>query len=251
MVASGDETVVNTPESAGWLDQLAQTARSQRRRPLAQYIREVVGGQIRSGLVAPGERLVEEELAEAFDVSRTPVREALRQLEVEGLVHSLHNRGFVVNDILEDVDVVFNLRARVEGYAAGLAARRASAEELEVLREHQAELARAVGRGETNTIVELNARFHQGVIVAAHSARLAALVESLRTDYVSYQVVTMYDERQRHASIAEHDEIIDALWRRDFQAADLAVQSHIHKGLNAYLRYLTKARDSSEEDGTQ
>lgn len=191
---------------------------------------------------------MEEDLAEAFDVSRTPVREALRQLQVEGLVHSVHNRGFVVNDILEDVDIVFNIRARVEGYAASLAARRAGAEELEQLRDLQQELSRAVDAGDVNAAVDLNARFHQKVMGAARSPRLADLIEMLRTDYVSYQVVSMYEEEQLRASIAEHEEIIEALWRRDGYAADVAVQSHINKGLNAYLRYLRDTPDHKEED---
>lgn len=191
--------------------------------------------------------MVEEELAEAFDVSRTPVREALRQLQVEGLVRSLHNRGFVVNDILEDVDIVFNIRARVEGYAAALAARRAGAEELERLRDLQQELIRAVAAGDRNAAVELNSKFHQSVMAAARSERLADLIEKLRTDYVSYQIVSTYDEEQLRASIHEHDEIIEALWRRDGYAADLAVQSHINKGLNAYLRYLRETPETEEE----
>lgn len=221
--------------------------RDDRRRPLTTFIREVISEEIRSGLIAPGERLIEEDLAEAFDVSRTPVREALRQLQVEGLVQSVHNRGFLVNDILEDVDIVFNIRARVEGYAASLAARRADADELERLRDLQKELSNAVDAGDKNAAVELNSRFHQSVMAAARSARLADLIEKLRTDYVSYQVVSMYSEGQLRASIAEHEEIIEALWRRDSYAADVAVQSHINKGLNAYLRYLRDTPDNKEE----
>ncbi|MDH3462397.1 MAG: GntR family transcriptional regulator [Acidimicrobiia bacterium] len=231
-----------------WLKHISNVERDDRRRPLATFIREVIGEEIRSGVIAPGERLIEEDLAAAFDVSRTPVREALRQLQVAGLVQSLHNRGFIVNDILEDVDIVFNVRARVEGYAAALAARRAGAAELEELRDIQTELAEAVAKGDANGAVELNSRFHEAVMKAARSDRLADLIENLRTDYVSYQVVSMYDEEQLRASIAEHEEIIEALWRRDSYAADLAIQSHINKGLNAYLRYLGETPKQDEEE---
>lgn len=237
------------PES-DWLQRISNYSSEERdktRRPLTTFIREVVSEEIRSGLISPGERLIEEDLAEAFNVSRTPVREALRQLQVEGLVRSVHNRGFVVNDILEDVDVVFNIRARVEGYAAALAARRAGADELESLRDLQLQLTRAVSAGDKNAAVELNSQFHQRVMAAAGSKRLADLIETLRTDYVSYQVVSMYDEEQLRASIREHEEIIEALWRRDGHAADVAVQSHINKGLNAYLRYLRDTPENEEE----
>ena len=242
--------VATSESESDWLKRISNVERDGRRRPLATFIREVIREEIRSGLIGPGERLIEEDLADAFDVSRTPVREALRQLQVEGLVQSVHNRGFVVNDILEDVDIVFNIRARVEGYAASLAARRAGADELEKLRELQRELSEAVAAGDKNAAVELNSRFHQSVMTAAKSARLADLIEKLRTDYVSYQVVSMYDGEQLKASIAEHEEIIDALWRRDGYAADLAVQSHINKGLNAYLRYLRDRPETNEEDKT-
>lgn len=237
----------NEPEP-GWLKRISNVDRDDRRRPLTTFIRQVISEEIRSGLIAPGERLIEEDLAEAFDVSRTPVREALRQLQVEGLVQSVHNRGFVVNDILEDVDIVFNIRARVEGYAAWLAARRAGVEELERLREIQEKLSRAVADHDINAAVELNSLFHQSVMTAARSARLADLSERLRSDYVSYQVISMYDEDQLRASITEHEEIIDALWRRDSSAADLAVQSHINKGLSTYLRYLGDSRDPTEKE---
>ena len=96
--------VATSESESDWLKRISNVERDGRRRPLATFIREVIREEIRSGLIGPGERLIEEDLADAFDVSRTPVREALRQLQVEGLVQSVHNRGFVVNDILEDVE---------------------------------------------------------------------------------------------------------------------------------------------------
>jgi DNA-binding GntR family transcriptional regulator len=234
--------MLNDRKIGDWRQHLAASARDKRRRPLARFIREAVAEQIRDGVIGKGERLVEEDLAVVFDVSRTPVREALRQLEVEGLVESVHNKGFVVADIFEDIDVVFNVRARVEGYAASVAARRAGADELEAIRDIQGDLTAAIKANDVAAAVDLNAAFHKAIVAAAHSARLQEIVDSLRTDYVSYQVVSMYDRAQLSATIAEHDEILDALWRRDARAAEVGIQSHIHKGHNAYLRYLEDPR---------
>jgi DNA-binding GntR family transcriptional regulator len=187
---------------------------------------------LKSGRLAPGARLVEADIADALQVSRTPVREALRRLEAAGLVQSVRNRGFVVANLLADVDHVFLIRERLEGLAAKLAAQEITVGELDHLNALQRSMEDLVTDSsvDVEALVDLNHRFHASITGAARSPRLSALIDRLHPEYVSYQVVRSYDQDERARSIDEHRAILDALWRRDAAAADELVQRHLERG---------------------
>jgi DNA-binding GntR family transcriptional regulator len=176
-------------------------------------------------------RLVEAEIADALSVSRTPVREALRLLEASGLVQYVRNRGFIVANILPDIEHVYLIRARLEGLAAWLAAREITVAELEAARSLQDEMERVLTQGPVDVahLVDLNHRFHAIVVGSSRSPRLASLIKGLSPEYVSYQVVQSYDHAARVQSIREHRAILDALWRRDAEESDRLLQKHLER----------------------
>lgn len=212
--------------------------------PLSDAVYAAISQALRGGKFTANSRLVESELAAALGVSRTPVRDALRRLESDGLVHSEPNRGYVVADLMEDVAHVFLIRERLEGLAAGMAAETITRPELEDLDRLQGEMEMLVSESPTNIerLVELNGRLHQRITEASRSPRLIKLIERLHPQYMSYQVLRLYTDEERRQSIREHREVLDALWQRDSETAEHVINRHLEHGKQVVLADMTTNR---------
>lgn len=210
---------------------------------LADAVYRTLRAAVHQGRIATGTRLIEQELAAALNVSRTPVREALRRLEADGLLESTPHRGFVVVDLLDDAQVVYGIRQRLEGLAAALAAHRITVPQLEELDAVQTRMEALLADGGAESVRELaqlNEVFHTGVTDAAGSPRLIRLVGHLAPAYISHQVVALYSEEQRRRSFEGHRQILDALWNRDAEMADRLVQEHLENGKQVVLKGLAE-----------
>lgn len=209
--------------------------------PLSDAVYHAINQALRAGRFPAGTHLVESELADALGVSRTPIRDALRRLESDGLVHSEPNRGYVVADLMEDVAHVFLIRERLEGLAAGMAADTITRPQLEELDALQAEMEAVLGSTPTDVerLVELNGRLHQRITDASGSPRLIRLIERLHPQYMSYQVLRLYSDEERRRSIREHREVLDALWQRDSETAERVINRHLEHGKGVVLRDMT------------
>ena len=199
---------------------------------LVDGVHDVLRLALRDGRIGAGTRLVEAELADTLSVSRTPVREALRRLEAEGLVRSVPKRGFIAAEPFEDVDHVFMIRERLEGLAAYLAAQEITLTELQSMQALQAEMEELINAPspDVDRLVALNRSFHAVIHQASRSPRLVSMIERLLTDYMSYQVVSRYDAVGRRDSVTEHRTILDALWKREPHLADSLIQTHLERG---------------------
>ena len=190
----------------------------------------------------PGHRLIEQRIAEELGLSRTPVREALRMLEAEGLVVSERNRGAMVRPLspTEVVDL-YGLRIRLESYAVEVATERATEAELGEL------VAAADAFGEVRRSVdvdavegvrqlhEANRRFHDGVLTAARHHRLAAmLVRTVDTPLV-FQAFRTFGVAEIERSDTFHHLIAEAMCRRDANRAAGLMTEHIAQGRDAVL----------------
>lgn len=212
---------------------------------LADGVYQAVRRAISDGELVGGQRLVETEVAETLGVSRTPVREALRRLEADGVLTSEPHRGFVVVDVLEDAAVVYGIRQRLEGFAAQLAAENITVPMLKELDQVQLQMEGILHDDSPETLHELavlNSLFHDRVSEAAGSPRLRRFVKDLVPQYVSRQVVTLYTAEQRRESFEGHRQMLDALWRRDGALADRLVQEHLEKGKQVVLAQLAQRR---------
>ena len=186
---------------------------------------------ILSGELAGGERLRQQEIAERFGTSTTPVREAFTALAREGLVRQDAHRGVVVFEASpEDVRENFEIRAALESLAAELAAKSITDDELaeldDLLREMQSTLRRDPARHQQ----VLNPRFHSIINAAARRPRLFALIENLRAAAITYQALlanTALTNEYIDAVQAEHEEIVSALRARAPKRAARAVRAHV------------------------
>ncbi|HXH06043.1 MAG TPA: GntR family transcriptional regulator [Vicinamibacterales bacterium] len=214
---------------------------------LSDGVYAVIRTALQEGRLPAGSRLVETELASALAVSRTPVREALRRLEADGLVRSEPHRGHVVVDPMADAALVFLIRERLEGLAAALAAEYITRTQLEELEDLQAAMEALVAQEpmDVERLVELNGELHRRISEACSSPRLIRMIERLYPQYMSYQVLRLYTDDERRRSIREHREILGALWRRDSETAERAIHAHLEHGKTVVLADMKRGREAS------
>lgn len=181
------------------------------------------------GRLRPNELLVETELADRLEVSRTPIRESLQRLASEGLVSQRRRRWVVYEHDLGEIRNLYEMRAALEGFAARLASVRATEEELE----------RAAGAADTavglshgnSEMVDRNDRFHRNVVEAAHNPRLARAIEQNRLYYFNRQVAPLYGSSDIGVSQGHHHALVDALRGRNADRAEAVVREHIRHAL--------------------
>lgn len=191
--------------------------------------------EILGGAFMPGERLGEVELASRFGVSRTPVREALRSLEAEGLVELQPGRGASVVDMTEQsLESVFEMRARVEGLAARNAATRLDAEALEELRRLATRISEIVeasaatpDRAEIAEIYELNEQFHSGIVAASGSPLMLRSFNEMIHTVVLMRTYQAFDPDALRRSAGHHLELVAAFGARDGDWAESVMRSHL------------------------
>ncbi|MEO0411537.1 MAG: GntR family transcriptional regulator [Pseudomonadota bacterium] len=197
-----------------------------------------------SGELSPGQHLKEEELAELCQVSRTPIRDALRRLEADYFVERHDNqRVFVAAWTEGDIDDIFELRAMLEGFAAARAARYITLDQIAQMRSHHTAIQAAVtddGRIDEDLFLGHNRAFHKIILDAAQSTRLAIMLQRLVEQPVVLRTLVSYREKDLARSIGQHDEILDALTAHDGVWANAVMTSHIHHAQRVYRRAAAK-----------
>jgi DNA-binding GntR family transcriptional regulator len=200
---------------------------------------------IRAGTLLPGMRLRETDLADRLGISRTPVREAIRQLEADGLVIHLPRQGATIRS-LDHAEVVelYEMRAVLEGTAARLAARAASDIELAELAALNAELAATPAGPQAR---EVNRQFHRSLLDAARNRFLLKSMSALQKTLLILGPTTLADPDRAMAAVAEHAAVLAALEARDGAGAEAAMRAHVGAALSARLRGM-RGRDLPMED---
>ena len=196
-----------------------------------------IRGLILSGDAPPGSPLTEEALADICGVSRTPVREALRRLQSElYIVRSDSQRLFVADWNSDDLAEMFTLRAMLEAHAAARAAPRIDADGIAALRDSNDRIAAAIAAEvpDVATFLIENRRFHEIVIAAAGSPRLAAMLAALVEQPVVRRTAARYDRVELARSTHEHGELIKAFVARDGDWARAVMTGHIRRAFHAF-----------------
>lgn len=190
---------------------------------------------IESGQFKPGDRLVESELADKFGVSRTPVREALQRLETQAML-TRDGRSLIVASLDHNqLAELYAVRTELEGLAARLAARHASAEELHVLRLMVTEDHALLG-GDPRLLSRANKRFHKQIHLASHNRFLIQQLDLVHRAMALMATTSFAAEGRDVPALAEHERIVAAIEARDGDAAYLALKTHISKAYETRLR---------------
>lgn len=208
---------------------------------LVDRVYEEIREAIREGLIKPGYRLVERDIAAQLKVSRTPVREALRLLEAHGLASSVTGRGLVVTSLRPgEIAELYHAWEMTEGVAAFTAAQNATVLEIDTLRQlhslwNPKDTAQNLGR--------LNKRFHFAIHVATHNRFLMRASRTI-DDSVSLLGFSTFSLPQRGREVAcEHGAIVDAIVARNPAAAAAAAQAHIRRAGQLRMAAATEAAD--------
>ncbi|MGP6170070.1 GntR family transcriptional regulator [Microbacterium sp. A204] len=205
-----------------------------------------IRARIMSGEIPIGSQLRQAELANDFGVSRTPVREALRQLQTGGLIDVVPNRGALVRvPVPWEVREAYQVRAELEGLAAALSVDHVAKSDIERLRTaNRAMYERSVAESERDDETALGSRqendiFHSTIADLSGNFRLARSIDEINETFprnVSAQVLTN-DNRHREANFHEHERILDALGRGDAEAARAEMRDHVQKAGEQLARW--------------
>jgi DNA-binding GntR family transcriptional regulator len=191
-----------------------------------------------TGRARPNERLIESELADRLQVSRTPIRESLQRLAAEGLVVTRRRGWVVLEHTSAEIREIYEARAALEGYCARLAAERATEAQLkEIASFHRGDPKRIL-KSSRQHLVEVNDRFHDAIIVAAQNERLAEMIRRKRAYYFNFRIAQLYSDEEAKASIAGHQAIVRALLHRDPNRAEREMREHIDLALTVILAKL-------------
>ncbi len=177
------------------------------------------------GRLRPNSLLIEGELAERLEVSRTPVREGLQRLAKDGLIVSRRRRWFVVEPSLQEIQESYDVRAALEGHAARLATERATAAQLDAITD--ALDSRGHAGPNTEDLVTSNDRFHRLIVQAAQSRRLTEAIEHSKHFYFNAHVARLYEPDDLKASQQQHESLVRAIRARDGDEADRITREHV------------------------
>ncbi|MBC7470157.1 MAG: GntR family transcriptional regulator [Ramlibacter sp.] len=192
--------------------------------------------------IAPGAKLNERELAEVLQVSRTPLREAIKMLAAEGLVELLPNRGAIAVELTEaDVLSTFEMMAGLEAMSGELAAQRITDAELAEIRAMHFEMLAAYTRRDLSAYYRLNSKIHSAINQAAKNSVLTITYNRVNARLQALRFRSNQDEGKWKQAMAEHDRIIEALSKRDAGAMRKVLAEHLDHKRDVVVEQLRQA----------
>lgn len=201
--------------------------------PLRDVVFNTLRQAILRGELKPGERLMEIQLANKLGVSRTPIREAIRKLELEGLVLMIPRRGAEVAEITEkSLRDVLEVRGVLEELSVALACDRITSEEIENLKKAAEDFKVALQGGDVTEYAEADVKFHDIIYLATNNQRLIQLLYNLREQMYRYRVEYLKRKEMHETLLAEHERIIECIEKRDKEAAKEVISMHIENQAN-------------------
>lgn len=202
----------------------------QKHKPLRELVYEELRVLIMTGQIRPGTRMMEIELAENMGVSRTPVREAIRQLEKDNLVTIEPRRGAYVSDIsATDMEDMLFVREPLEGIATFLAAQNMTGEELDELKAVNQQYEEAVKQGEKEELITLDTRFHNLIAEGSRNQYLISVLTNLQEQVLRFRYIYFKSGKRAEEVINEHRLILSSLTERNKEAAKQYSVDHIVK----------------------
>ena len=204
--------------------------------PLRDVVFKTLRQAILKGELEPGERLMEIQLAERLGVSRTPIREAIRKLELEGLVLMIPRRGAEVAEITrQDLEDVLEVRAALEELAVKDACEHITDEQLQDLKKAANEFKRSLEGTDLVACAEADIHFHEIIYAATNNKRLVQMLNNLREQMYRYRMENLKDKRTYRTLVEEHDAIRRALKKHDKEKAGAAINVHIENQRRSIL----------------
>lgn len=205
--------------------------------PLRDVVFNTLRDAILTGKLVPGERLMENQLAEKLGVSRTPVREALRMLELENLVELVPRKGAQVLDMSEkDIINILEVRGVLEGLATGLACKKMGAEGLAELKSLEERFEKAISEKALEEIAEIDEQFHNVIFASTDNDKLIQIFNNLQIQLYRYRMAHLKLDSSIAAIVAHHKGIIRAIENHDVEEGTTMAQGHVKYHTEFILR---------------
>nr|WP_277999002.1 GntR family transcriptional regulator [Moorella sulfitireducens] len=215
-------------------------------KPLREIVFEALREAIINGQLKAGERLMEVQLAEEMGVSRTPVREAIRKLELEGFIVMVPRKGAYVADLsTKDIADVFEIRSALESLAAGLACERITEEELDELERLLIKVADCVAAKDLETLVEIDTQFHEVLYRASRNDRLVQIINNLREQIQRFRTTSLGTPGRMPEALEEHKQLVEAITARNVELARRLAQEHIENAENRMMEAIREEMRAS------
>ncbi len=215
--------------------------------PLRDVVFNTLRDAILTGKLSPGERLMENHLAEQLGVSRTPIREALRMLEQEKLVELVPRKGAQVLDMSEkEIVDILEIRSVLEGLATSLACRKMTDEDLQQLREMEAKFEEKLWAKEYAAAADADESFHDIIFRAAGNERLEQISQHLRIQLYRYRLTHVKNESSGSILSTHHKSIIRAIEVRDSEEGERLAQTHI-KYHTEFILYSVRQKGETKD----
>ncbi|MFE0698815.1 GntR family transcriptional regulator [Streptomyces sp. NPDC058872] len=226
---------------------MSSAVRKRRPQTVQQFVLEELRRAITSGDLKPGDPIRQEALAARFEVSRVPLREALKALEAEGLVvHHVHRGYFVAELSVEDLEEIYRIRELLETEAVRTAVRRMPEGTVGALERIQQQVERAAEEGDVAAMAEANRLFHFTLIEASGMPRLIRLITSLWDATDAYRSLYYTEPPHRQQAVEEHRAVISALGRGDEDAAVHRLDQHRAHAVAALRKVLAPEVDERD-----
>ena len=208
--------------------------------PLRDVVFNTLRDAILTGKLVPGERLMENQLADKLGVSRTPVREALRMLELENLVELVPRKGAQVLDMSEkDITNILEVRSALEGLATSVACKKMSKEDLQQLKNMEVDFEKAVADNDVERFVDIDEDFHDLIFSATENDKLINIFRNLRIQLYRYRMAqAKNNETSMSTIVAHHRSIIRAIENHDAEEGASIAQGHIKYQTESILRFI-------------
>lgn len=219
-------------------------------KPIRDMIYDHLREAVFSGEFKPGDRLVENDLAEQMNVSRTPVREALRKLETEGIVEYIPRKGVVVKEFSRsDIIEIYSIRQALEVMSTIAASERITPEELAFLRSRLDNAERHMVCGDDEAVFKDHQEFTDGLIASSKMPRLIQLIGTYRDYLHRFRRITLGKKPRQADVLRQHRAILDAVEEKDAEKVARLVKTHLQTALDSYLTSLES--DASASRGEQ
>jgi len=210
-------------------------------RPARDIVFEIVRNAVLDGRLEKGERIMETTIAEDLGISRTPVREAFRMLETEGLIEYYPKVGTVVKGItLEDIEYIYDLREVLEGLAVRKACINIDEPDLKRLKDILLLMEEAIKSKDNEGLFKLHSDYNKLIIEGSKNPRLIGYLLNLYEYIASFRKITLAYNERKLISLNEHRKIVECIETKDMKNGELCCREHIRKAKDIFLKSARK-----------
>ncbi len=224
-----------------WMDEFVENTDLSQNRPLKDVVYESIRKTLIDGKVPAGERFIEKEYSDRLNISRTPVRESLKQLEIEGLVKYIPRTGVIVNRITkDDVIEIYKIRNSLELLVATEAMKYITESDAVNIYNLLDETELANKKGDIDKVISLFTKFNNELYNLSNMKILPAMISNLNNYLNRFRIISIEDDARREKALLEHRYILDTIIAKDRDLAELIIKKHLYDSLSVVLEEISE-----------